>query len=62
MVNESALFQVKVNPLDYEFKLLIRQKFSQKYINIIKEMLTNKAYDEYNKHLWEYSQVMKLSY
>ena len=62
MINESALFRVKLQPLDVEFKLLTRQKFSQKYINIIKQLLNDKAYDDYNKHLWEYSQVMKLSY
>ena len=31
-------------------------------MNFIKELLTNETYDQYNSHIWEYSQINKISY
>lgn len=63
LINQSALFKIKVRPLEEDFfKPITRKKFSTKYMNFIKELLTNETYDQYNSHIWEYSQINKISY
>ena len=61
LVGQSALFVVSKAPLDIEFKLLSRQRFSVEFMAYIKKIITESGYTRYNTHVWEYSQIGKIA-
>ena len=61
LVGQSALFVVTKAPLDIEFKLLSRQRFSVEFMAYIKKIITESGYTRYNTHVWEYSQIGKIA-